>query len=227
MRRWLAVAALGLVLLAGLGLGVRVLLYDAGLADVETVEVTGAQTVTVQDVLAAAGVEPGVPLAAVDTAGVAVRVGALPGVGTVDVGRSLLHTVTVAVTERVPVAIADTPQGPALVDVTGLPYKPASAASRCRGSTFPGVGPDDAATRSALAVLAALPEPLRTQVQTVDVGVSGSGAGQVTLGLTDDRQVRWGTPDRAAEKAAVLGPLLTQSGRVYDVASPELPTVRR
>ena len=43
--------------------------------------------------------------------------------------------------------------------------------------------------------------------------------------LVDDREVRWGTVDRAAEKARVLVPLLTQQGRVYDVSSPDLPTV--
>ena len=47
--------------------------------------------------------------------------------------------------------------------------------------------------------------------------------GQVTLGLTEDRQVRWGDAERAAEKAAVLGPLLTQPGRVYDVTARTCP----
>ena len=79
------------------------------------------------------------------------------------------------------------------------------------------------ATAAALAVLAALPEPLRAQVRTVDVTDGTS----VVLGLADDRRVRWGGPDRAGDKIAVLGPLLTQPGTVYDVSSPELPTVRR
>ena len=52
------------------------------------------------------------------------------------------------------------------------------------------------------------------------------GAPQVTLGLTDDREVRWGGPERGEEKAGVLLPLLGQTGHRYDVSSPELPTIR-
>ena len=83
------------------------------------------------------------------------------------------------------------------------------------------VGPDDPATAAAIAVLRDLTDPLRTQVATV--AVAGT---QVTLGLVDERSVRWGDPDRSADKVAVLGPLLGQPGTVYDVSSPDLPTVR-
>ena len=93
---------------------------------------------------------------------------------------------------------------------------------------FGAVGPADPSTRSALAALATLPPPIRAQVLTIDATVAGSDVpGQVTFGLTDNRQVVWGTEDRAAEKAAVLAPLLTQPGRVFDVTSPDLPTIRR
>ena len=52
-----------------------------------------------------------------------------------------------------------------------------------------------------------LTEPLRAQVATV--AVAGT---QVTLGLVDERSVRWGDPERSADKVAVLGPLLGQPG---------------
>jgi cell division protein FtsQ len=45
--------------------------------------------------------------------------------------------------------------------------------------------------------------------------------------MADGKEVRWGTPERAEEKAAALTALLTQPGTVYDVTSPDLPTVRR
>ena len=221
-RRRLAAVLIGVLVLAGLGVTGCMLLYEAGLADVADVAVTGAVSVPVRDVLAAAAVPPGGPLAAVDTAGIAARVARLPGVARVEVSRDWPHTVAVAITERVPVAVAPTPQGTFLVDGTGVPYLPAPAAAELPRLTFGAVGPDDPSTRAALVVLAALPEPVRAEVRTVDIT-----AGTVTLGLTEDRTVRWGSPDRAAEKAVVLGPLLTQSGQVYDVASPELPTVRR
>ena len=70
-------------------------------------------------------------------------------------------------------------------------------------------------------MLGGLTEPLRAQVAAVEVAGT-----RVTLGLRDGRSVRWGDPDRSADKIAVLGPLLGQPGTVYDVSSPDLPTVR-
>jgi cell division protein FtsQ len=176
---------IALLLLVGLGLTGRVLLYDMGLADVEDVQVTspgaggttsGSPIVPVDAVLAAAAVTRGAPLAAVDTGAV------YPG-----------------------------PASP------GLPR-----------FTFRPAGPDDPATRAAVSVLTALPEALRSQVLTVDATDTAPDVpGQVTLGLTENRQVQWGSPDRSGEKAAVLVPLLTQRGQVYDVTSPDLPTIKR
>jgi cell division protein FtsQ len=202
-----------------------VLLYDAGLADVEDVRVTGAAVVSVPDVLAAASVSLGGPLAAVDTGAVAARVAQLPPVESVRVGRSWPNTVTIEITERVPVASVNTAQGAALVDRNGVVYRGPAVAGlpRLTGRAASGAS----TTLAAVAVLAALPEPVRSEVETVRamVGVAG-GPAQVVLGLTRGREVRWGAPERATEKAAVLVPLLTRTGRVYDVASPDLPTVR-
>jgi cell division protein FtsQ len=234
-RRRLVALLVALLLLVGLGVAARVLLYDLGLADVEEVQVTGTAAVPAEDVLRAAAVPTGEPLAAVDTDAVATRVAQLPGVATADVGRGWPHTVTIAVTERVPVARVPTPrvptapdstaQGTALVDAAGVVYEGVGGADLPR-LTFP-AATGDPATVGAVTVLAALPEPVLAQVRTVDVRVGRAGGpAQVTLGLTDGRQLRWGAPDRNADKAAVVVPLLTREGRVYDVTSPDLPTIR-
>jgi cell division protein FtsQ len=223
-RRRLAAAALGaLVLLVALGLGGRLLVYEAGLADVEGVTVTGALAVPVADVVAAAAVPTGVPLAAVDTGAVAARVAELPGVAGAEVRRDWPHTVTVEVTERVPVLTAATPGGLRLVDAAGVPYAGAAERFDLPRLRAPAVGPGEPATVAALEVLAALDGAVRAEVDVVEV----TATGQITLELADDREVRWGDASRTPEKAAVLGPLLGQSGRVYDVASPDLPTIRR
>jgi cell division protein FtsQ len=225
-RRRLAALLIAVVLLVGLGFGARVLLYDAGLFDVEAVEVTGAVTVPEADVLAAAAVATGVPLAAVDTQAVATRVAGLPPVESVYVGRSWPHTVTVAVTERVPVATVSTAQGPALVDRSGVVYRGAPAEGLPRLTTTPRSG--DPATLAAVAVLTSLPDDLRARVETAGASVVAPGApGQVTLRLAEGKEIRWGTPERDEEKAAALTALLTQPGTVYDVTSPDLPTIRR
>ena len=222
-RRRLAAALVGaVVLLTVVGLGTRVLLYDSGLANVEDVTVSGLVTVPEPVVRDAAAVTPGGPLISADTAGIAQRVATVEGVASVEVRRAWPHTVEIEVTERVPVALWASPQGLFEVDATGLSYRrapePPPALPRL---VFTGVGPQDPATTAAITVLRGLTEPLRAQVATV--AVAGT---QVTLGLVDERSVRWGDPERSADKVAVLGPLLGQPGTVYDVSSPDLPTVR-
>jgi cell division protein FtsQ len=230
-RRRLAAALLALFLVVGVGLTGRVLLYDLGLADVAQVTVTGAATIPVRQVMEAAAVTPGGPLAAVDLAAVAGRVARLPAVESTRVRRAWPHTVAVDITERVPVAVTRDVHGPALVDRTGVVY-PGEAVPGLPTLSVPWAGTDDPATLAAVAVLAALPEPVRAEVRTVTVpsreGLPGAPpvTPQVTLGLTGDREVRWGAAERAADKVAVLVPLLGQAGRRYDVSSPELPTIR-
>lgn len=224
-RRRLVAAVVVLGVLVGIGFGVRALLHS-GLADVRDVQVAGLVTITAADVLSAAAVTTGGPLVDVDTAAVAARVAALPAVATASVGRSWPHTVTVAVTERVPVASVSTPTGVALVDSGGVVY-PGTPAPGLPRLNFGAAGPDDPATRAAVAGLAALPDAVRKQVQTVDVTVTGGAPGQVTFGLAGNRQVLWGSDERTADKAAAVVALLTQPGRVFDVTSPDLPTIRR
>ncbi|OLT22292.1 hypothetical protein BJF78_07910 [Pseudonocardia sp. CNS-139] len=238
-RRRLAILLGAVVLLGGLGFGVRFLLFDAGLVDVEDVQVVGADGVATcwpprprdgagRDVLAAAAVPERTPLVAVDTGAVAERVGALPAVASVDVSRTWPHTVTVVVAERVPVATLDTPDGPALVDASGAARtaRPSARPARTGGARhLP-------ATRPRLAAVAGArrgcPAAVRPEVESVRATVAVPGApAQVTIGLRGGREVRWGTPERAAEKGAVLVALLTQPGHVYDVTSPDLPTIRR
>lgn len=224
-RRAVAVLATVLVVLIGVSAAGWWALGEFGPA-LRDVEVTGARQIPQRDVVDAAGVEPGVPLAAVDTAGVASRVSAIPGIASVDVGRSWPHTLTVTVTERTPAALVDTPDGRQLVDVGGYPYRPAPPDLRLPVLALPRVAPDDPATLAATEVLRALPAPVREQVVSLGLGPGGT---TFELALTDDRRVLWGPwMDAAAtdRRAAVLGPLLGREGSVYDVSSPDLSTVR-
>jgi cell division protein FtsQ len=183
--------------------------------------------VSAQQLRDAAAVPLGGPLIAVDTDAVAARVAALPAVAAVDVGRDWPHTVSVHVVQRRPVAVVQTSHGPGLVDAAGAVF-PGPAVAGLPGLAVATPGPADPATLAAVAVLAALPPQVRDQVLTVTAAAGpGGGPGQVTLGLSGQREVRWGSAERSADKAAVLGPLLTQPGRLYDVTSPDLPTITR
>jgi cell division protein FtsQ len=226
-RRRLVAVLVVLLVVATLWVGGLLVLQHSGLATVTSVTVTGNTTVPAAQVLDAAAVPTGGPLTDVDTAAAAERVAALAPVASASVSRSWPHTVAIAVVERAPVATFTAASGPELVDATGAVFVGPAPAGLPR-LDLPSAGPGDPATTAALTALGDVPATLRPQVQTVTAAIALPGAPpQVTFGLTDDRQVRWGSSDRGAEKATALVPLLTQPGHVFDVASPELPTIRR
>jgi cell division protein FtsQ len=223
-RRSVLLVTLGVLLAAGLAVGGYLLLTRTELFTVRAVEVGGITGAKADTVRAAAAVPPGTPLIAVDTDELARRIATVPGIGQVDVTLRWPSTVYVQVSERVPIAVTSGLGERRLLDAAGNAY-----------ATAPDPPPalpvlevvhaaaDDPATVAALKVLAALPPPVRAEL----VAVAASAPDAVTVRLTKDRSVRWGSAERSDRKAAVLVPLLTQPGRVYDVASPDLPTVRR
>ncbi|HEV2781982.1 MAG TPA: FtsQ-type POTRA domain-containing protein [Actinophytocola sp.] len=215
-RRWIAVA----VLAAVTGLTYAVLFTS--LFGVHSVDVSGTRTIPADTVRAAAAIEPGTPLARLDTDEVRDRVAALPKVFSVEVSRSFPSTVEIVVVERGPVAVVSAGDGVHLVDATGLDYEVAKAnPGSLPELAVSTVRPDDPATRAAVTVLGVIPQQLRAQV----VKVSARTAGSVELALADGRTVRWGGADESERKAAVLAPLLTRPGTVYDVTTPDFPTV--
>ncbi|OLF05440.1 hypothetical protein BLA60_35910 [Actinophytocola xinjiangensis] len=215
-RRWTAL----LVVLAVLGL-TYVVVFTPVLG-VRTVEVAGTRDLDADEVREAAAIELGTPMVRLDTDEVAGRVAELPRVFEVAVSRSWPSGVEITVTERDPVAVRQLPDGVHLVDRTGLDYT--TVERRPPGLPLlrvAEVGPDDAETRAAVTVIRAIPRQLRDKV----VEVSAQTPGSVMLTLGDKRVVRWGNAEDNDRKAAVLAPLLTRPGKVYDVVTPEFPTV--
>ena len=190
---------------------------------VDKVVVTGEARVTSAQVLAAAQVRIGTPLARVDTGAVAARVRALGPVASVRVSRSWPGTLRVVVVEREPVVAVGHGTAWALYDATGTRLGSATAVPNGLAQLqVAHPGPEDAATRAALAVLQGLPPALRAQVATV----RASSPEQVGLVLRDRRQVVWGGVSDARAKATALVALLKLPGRVYDVSSPTVVTRR-
>lgn len=203
-------------------LGLAYLLLFTSLLGVDSVRVEGAHSVPVSRVRTAASIEPGKPLLRVDTAAVRDRVSALTALSSVEVSRSWPSTIVISVAERTAVAVIDTGGGYRLVDRAGVVFRTVPA----KPTGLPGLelsqAPhQDRARRAAAAVVAALPDQLRTRVTTV----SARGEHSVHLILDDGTKVIWGSADRGERKAKVLAALLTRPGSVYDVSTPALPTI--
>jgi cell division protein FtsQ len=197
-------------------------LLGSSLFDARAVEVIGNKDVPADEVRTAAAVPLGTPMVRLDTDAVAARVAKLRRVATVQVSRTLAGTVQLQVTERVPIAVVSAPDGVHLVDATGTDFATVPPPSpRLPQLRVARIAPGDPSTMAAVAVLTGLPGPLRSQV----LSVAANSPADVVLELPDDRQVRWGGVEQGDRKAAVLGPLLTRDGDVYDVSSPDLPTV--
>lgn len=219
--RW-KVAFVTLLVLGVLG-AVTWVLLGSRLLVVRTVEVSGTELASREKVLAAAGVRLGRPMARLGTGDVAARVERLREVESAEVERRWPTTVRITVRERVPVAVFLRAGRHHRVDRHGVTV--ADGAARPPGLpvlTVASPGPSDPATLSALEVLTGLPGPLRGQVAALEA----TDRGDVTLHLTRGPTVRWGPPERAAEKIRLLDALRrTAAGRALrtvDVSAPEV-----
>jgi cell division protein FtsQ len=205
-----------LLVVGWLVLGTRVL-------DVRTVAVTGVETLEPEAVRQAAAVSIGAPLARVDVDRAVARVSALGPVADVRIYRTWPHTLTIEVTERRPAAVVRRGRSFVVLDGTGFPYR--TVARRPAGTPLVHVarpGPSDRATRSALAVAAALSPELRREL----VRISAPTAEQVTLVLRKGRSVFWGDAGDSPDKATVATALLARPGKRIDVSAPDVVTVK-
>lgn len=213
----LATVALMVVTVA-LGL----ILYFTPLMSARSIIVTGIGAVTRDQVLEAAKVRPGTPLLQINTDGVADRVAAIRRVASARVQRQYPSELRITIVERVPVVVKDFPDGPHLYDRDGVDFATAPPPPALPYIDVDNPGPTDPATKAALAVLTALRPEIAAQVGRI----AAPSVASITLTLADGRTVIWGTNDRTEEKAEKLAALLTQPGRIYDVSSPDLPTVK-
>ncbi|QZT65290.1 cell division protein FtsQ/DivIB [Mycolicibacterium austroafricanum] len=212
---WTALTA---VLVVALGL----LLYFTPIMSARSIVVTGVGSVTQEEVVAAAAVAPGTPLLQVNTDGVAERVAGIRRIASARVQRQYPSTLRITVIERVPVVLKDYPDGVHLFDRDGVDFATSPPPPGIPYLDTENPGPSDPATRAALQVMTSLRPDVAGQVGRI----SAPSVAAITLTLVDGRTVVWGTTDRTEEKALKLAALLTQPGQVYDVSSPDLPTVK-
>ncbi|MBO0680556.1 FtsQ-type POTRA domain-containing protein [Mycolicibacterium sp. S2-37] len=215
-------ALLWSALLSVLAVALGLLLYFTPIMSARNIVVVGLGAVPREEVLAAAAVAPGTPLLQVDTDAVAERVATIRRVASARVQREYPSSLRITIVERVPVVLKDFPDGPHLFDRDGVDFATGPPPGILPYLETANPGPSDPATKAALEVMLALPPDVAGQVARI----AAPSVASITLTLIDGRTVVWGTNDRTEEKALKLAALLTQPGRVYDVSSPDLPTVK-
>ena len=217
--RWLRVLVWTVVVL--LIAGAVWAVWFSSLLSTRTVRVVGVpEGPAASAVLAAAQVAIGVPLARVDTSAAQQRVAALDWVATADVRRGWPNEVVVAVAPRT--AIARVGTGDRFVDATGASFQPATAPTKA-DRQLPLVQAEGSALAAASQVLADLPPRILGRL----VSIAATTVDDVTLTLRSGDQIRWGSADEASRKIEVLAALMQHRADVYDVTSPETPTLYR
>lgn len=214
-------------LLAALGVGVLalagwVVFFSSWLAT-EQVDVSGTSIVTDAEVVKAAGVDLGTPLARVDLGQVQGHIAALPAVADVTVHRSWPHTLEITVTERTALATVPRHGQWFAMDRAGVLFRPTAARDPKLPIVVLAKTADDSARQEVGSVVAALPDDLLATTRRVRARSMDS----ITLSLADGREVKWGSADESGRKVEVLAILLKQHASVYDVSVPEQPTTRR
>jgi cell division protein FtsQ len=211
-----------LVVLSVVSVALGLVLYFTPVMSARSLVVTGTGGVTREQVVGAAAVRLRTPLLQIDTDAVADRVAGIRGVASARVQREYPSTLRITIVERIPLVVKDFPDGPHLFDRDGVDFATAPPPPGLPYLDVDNPGPADPSTKAALQVVTALRPDVIAQVGRV----AAPSVASVTLTLNDGRIVVWGTTDRTDEKADKLAALLTRPGRVYDVSSPDLATVK-
>lgn len=215
----LAAVAITVVLVVLFG---WLVLYSSVLG-VRTVEVTGSSGATATAVREVAAIPDGVPLARVDTDGVAERLAILPEVESVSVDRSWPSTIRIVVVERRALALVDRDGVQWLVDRTGTLFAQVTEPPIGMPTLqVADAGPGDRATMAALEVVQVLPADILERVTVV----SAESADSVVLRLVGGRRIVWGSAADSERKALVLAGVFDRPGATIDVSSPSAVVIR-
>jgi cell division protein FtsQ len=209
-----------LVLVLGVLAGAGWLVGFSPILAVKRVEITGAHRLTVSSLRQAAAVPSGVPLARQDLTAIAGRVSSLPQIESVEVGRRWPNTIRVAVVERRPVLGVRQPEGFVLIDSHGVAFE--SQPTLPTGVLQADVDPSDVAVLVEVGTIAAaMPAALRGRVERLRATSQSS----VTVVLSNDVEVNWGTGANSALKGDIVLALLKRKPSTIDVSSPHNPAI--
>ncbi|WP_053749539.1 cell division protein FtsQ [Streptomyces sp. MMG1533] len=229
--RTIIILAVALVLV---GAGSVWVLYGSNWLRVERVSVSGTRVLTPAQVREAADVPVGAPLISVDTDVIEARLRRkLPRIDVVDVVRSWPDGIGLKVTERTPVLLVQKGGNFVEVDDEGVRFATVSEAPKgvpaleltlsrpgSRAASLRRFG-EDRLVREAVRVARAIPAAVAHRTQAVKV----RSYDDISLELSDDRTVAWGSSEKGAEKARTLTALMKASpdARHFDVSVPAAP----
>lgn len=229
-RRTLLIVIAAAVLL--LGSGAVWALYGSSWLRTEQVRITGVDVLSPAEVESAAAVPMGSPLVSVDTDAIADRLRQkLPRIDSVDVVRSWPHGIGLKVTERKPVLLVKKGAKFIEVDAEGVRFATVDRApgrvpllelTPGRSASLRRFG-SDRLVREAVRVAGDLPGGIAGDTKVVRVTSYDS----VSLELTRDREVIWGSGEEGAVKAKVLTALMKAAPKAghFDVSAPTAPAV--
>jgi cell division protein FtsQ len=217
MDPWRA-AFFGVLVLAILGGGAWALL-GSGLLVVRHEEVTGNGTIPAAEILAAAGIRHGTPLASVNTAAAARRVEQIDQVLSATVSRAWPDTIVISVRRRTPVLAVASGREFALIDPSGVTVR----LSRRRPAGIPLLAPPPAQLRGSRDVLAAATvlRELPARLLAMVASIAAPSPQEVTLHLRGGITVVWGGASGAQAKGGEVLTLLRTGARYYDVSDPD------
>ena len=232
--RALIAVAVVLVLIGGTSVWA---LYGSSWLRAERVSVSGTRVLTEAEVRQAADVPLGDPLISVDLDGIESRLlQKLPRIDSVEVTRSWPHGIGLKVSERTPVLIVGAPGNSGKyveVDAKGVRFATVSRApegvpllelavsrSGSSAASLRRFG-EDRLVREAVRVAGAVPAVLAHETLVVKVRSYDS----ISLGLTGDRTVAWGSAEKGRAKARALAALIKAAPNAghFDVSVPTAP----
>ncbi|RPK66567.1 Cell division protein FtsQ [Streptomyces sp. ADI96-02] len=228
-RTLLVLIAVAAALLTGFVLWA---LYGSSWLRVERVSTSGVEVLTRAEVEAVAATPMGAPLVSVDTDGMEDRLRQkLSRIDTVDVVRDWPHGISLKVTERKPVLLVR--KGAKFVEVDAEGVRFATVDRAPAGVPLLELTPDRSASlrrfgsdrlvREAVRVAGELPEGVAKDTEAVRV----TSYDAISLRLTRDRDVTWGSGEDGAVKARVLTALMKAAPKAghFDVSAPTAPAV--
>lgn len=222
-RRTIWLVSLGIV--AALAGFVLIGAYSPLMA-LKTIEVVGADRVPAAEVQAALGEQLGTPLPLVDFTKVKKELSRFTLIRSYVTESRPPGTLVVRIVEREPIGAVVTPAGFDLVDAAGVVIQSGTERPAGYATINARAGAGSTGFQAAAAVIAALPDGIRGQLDTVTAATKDD----VTLTLVGGARVVWGSAEKSEYKAVVLAALVVSHpvGSVgeYDVSSPDSAVLR-